>query len=183
MSLQHLQLNEKFLNISKEPVMKQFQESIVYFRNEYIDAQDAHLSIASSPMLYGLSTYTVFPVFWNKDTQKLFMFRLKDHFKRLQNSAKILAFDDFLSNWDYEKFEAVMQKLLEKNEITEDALVRVTIFVDAILGGTRMQGLPHSLAAFVYPVTPLLPTSGAKLCVSSWRRTPDNAIPARAKVM
>jgi branched-chain amino acid aminotransferase len=162
--------------------MKQLQNSDVYFRNKFIPFNEANLSIASAPMLYGLSTYTVFPVFWNEQQQKRYLFRLEDHFKRLQNSAKILAFDDFLEKWDYEKFVSIVKQLVINNDVQQDALVRVTIFVDAILSGTRMQGLAHEMAAFVYPVTSLLPSDGAKLCVSSWRRTPDNAIPARAKI-
>jgi branched-chain amino acid aminotransferase len=154
----------------------------VYFRNEIVPASSAMLSIASSAVLYGLSIYTVFPVFYTKATQQLHAFRLPDHFKRLQNSAKIMGFTDFLTDWDYERFESDMRALIEANNITEDSLVRVTIFVDEILGGTKMHGLKHSVAAFIYSAVSLLPEDGAHLCVSNWRRTPDNAIPSRAKV-
>ena len=153
-----------------------------YFRDRLVPFTEANLSIASAPMLYGLSIYTVFPVFWNAKKAELQMFRLPDHFKRLQNSAKILALDNFLQEWDYEKFLNVMHELLLKNKVQEDSLVRVSVFVDGVLSGTRMHGLDHNLAAFVYAAAPLLPPTGAKLCVSNWRRTPDNAIPSRAKV-
>src|SRR5947209_19953730 len=98
-----------------------------YFRDKFMPIDEAQLSIASAPVLYGLSVYTVFPVFWNDQEQQLYMFRLKDHFKRLQNSAKIVAFDDFLKNWNYETFQTTMRQLLQRNEIKEDSLVRVTI--------------------------------------------------------
>lgn len=162
--------------------MLELQDSQVYFRDRLVPFAEASLSIASAPMLYGLSTYTVFPVFWDDKLGRLTMFRLEDHFQRLQNSAKILAFDGFLSKWTFDKFARTMRELLIQNDVRTDALVRVTVFVDALMSGTRMQGLPHELAAFVYPTAQLLPEAGAKLCVSSWRRTPDNAIPARAKV-
>jgi branched-chain amino acid aminotransferase len=162
--------------------MKELQTSTAYFRNEFVAFQDAHLSIASAPVLYGLSTYTVIPVFWNQQMQTLAMFRLKDHYKRLQNSCKILAFDDFIQSWDYQKFKQTMSQLLVKNNVKQDSLVRVTVFVDDILKGTRMHGLKHSLSAFVYSLAPLLPNEGAHCMVSSWRRTPDNAVPARAKI-
>jgi branched-chain amino acid aminotransferase len=38
------------------------------------------------------------------------------------------------------------------------------------------------LSAYVYPMGEILPRSGANVCVSSWMRNPDNAIPSRAKV-
>lgn len=162
--------------------MLDVQKSTAYFRDEFVQFSDANLSIASAPVLYGLSIYTVFPVFWNPKTKELNAFRLDKHFKRLQNSARILAFSDFLNNWTYKDFETVMKELLEKNKVEQDSLVRVTVFVDDILKGTRMKDLKHSLSAFVYPAAPMLPFSGAKLGVSSWRRTPDNAIPSRAKI-
>jgi branched-chain amino acid aminotransferase len=162
--------------------MSDLQKSTAYFRNEFVPFEAAQLSIASAPVLYGLSTYTVIPVFWNKKTQTLALFRLKDHFLRLQNSCKILAFEDFGQSWDYQKFEATMRQLLIKNDVKEDSLVRVSVFVDDILKGTRMHGLKHSLSAFVYKMTPILPAEGASLMVSSWRRTPDNSVPARAKI-
>lgn len=162
--------------------MKELQKSVAYIRDEFVPFEKANVSIASAPVLYGLSIYTVFPVFWDEWNKQLNMFRLDRHFKRLQNSARILAFDDFLGNWDYQKFESTMTELLKKNDIRQDSLVRVTVFVDDILKGTRMKDLKHSVSAFVYPAAPLLPVTGARLGVSSWRRTPDNSIPSRAKI-
>src|SRR6185437_13670876 len=144
--------------------------------------EEANVSIASAPVLYGLSIYTVFPVLWDGKRHKLYMFRLQDHFRRLQNSAKIMALDDFLQRWDYGKFESAMRELLSQNKVEESSLVRVSIFVDESLKGTRMHGLKHSLSAFVYTTPPLLPKSGARLMVSNWRRSSDNSIPSRAKI-
>ena len=162
--------------------MNELKDSVAYFRDKFVPFGEANLSIASAPMLYGLSIYTVFPAMWNAKQSKLYMFRLEDHFKRLQNSAKIVDFHDFLEKWDYEKFAKTMNDLLVRNKVQSDVLVRITVFVDEIMSGTRMHGLKHSLAAFVYPVSNLLSAEGAHLCVSSWRRTPDNAIPSRAKI-
>ncbi len=162
--------------------MKTLAQSEAYFSNSFVPFSKANLSIASAPMLYGLSVYTVFPANWDKKAGKLYMFRLEDHFKRLQNSARIMDFHDLLENWDYDKFAKTMAELLKRNNVKEDALVRVTVFVNELMSGTKMRGLKHSLAAFVYKYEPYLPLSGANLCVSSWVRTPDNAIPSRAKI-
>ena len=153
-----------------------------YFRGQYLPFDEAQLSIASAPVLYGLSVYTVIPVFWNVSAKRHNAFRVRDHFRRLQNSARIMAFDDFLADWDYERFEHLVQQLVQRNKLQHDCLVRITVYVDDILKGTQMKGLRHDLAAFVYPMAPLLPAKGASLGVSSWIRTPDNAIPSRAKI-
>ena len=72
-----------------------YSKTKVYFRDQWVPFSQANLSIASSPVLYGLSIYTVFNAIWNPKTKKLNVFRLQDHYKRLCNSAKIMDFKDF----------------------------------------------------------------------------------------
>lgn len=156
--------------------------STAYFRHGFVPFQEATVSIASSPVLYGLSVYTVFNAIWNSKQKKLYVFRLRDHFDRLVNSAKIMDFHSFVEDWDYAEFETTMLELLKQNQVREDALVRVSVFIDELAPGTKIHGLANSLSAYVYPMGELLARSGIDVCVSSWQRTPDNAIPARAKV-
>ena len=158
-----------------------YQKAEVFMRDAFVPFSQASLSIASSPVLYGLSIYSVFSANWNEQQQKLYAFRLKDHYNRLINSAKILDFHGFIEEWTYEKFESTMLELLRKNNIHEDVLVRVTVFVDELIAGTKIHGLRNSLSAYIYPMGQILNPTGINVCVSSWTRTSDNAIPSRAK--
>jgi branched-chain amino acid aminotransferase len=159
-----------------------YENGVAFMRDSFVQFKSATLSIASSPVLYGLAVYTVFSLNWNDKEKKLYAFRLKDHYVRLVNSAKIMGFDSSIKKWPYEKFEKTILELVRKNQIKEDALVRISIFIDAIIAGTKISGLPVSLSAFVYPLGQILPKSGIKVCVSSWRHNPDDVIPNRAKV-
>jgi len=159
-----------------------YKKADAYLRDSFIPFSEANLSIASSPVLYGLSIYTVFSVNWNAQQKQLYFFRLKDHYQRLVNSASIIGFNSFAKEWPYEKFHETMVELIKKNDIREDVLVRATVFIDEVLAGTRIHGLKNSLSAFVYPIGELLPRKGARLCVSSYIRTADSSIPSRAKV-
>jgi branched-chain amino acid aminotransferase len=156
--------------------------SEAFFRDGFVPFVEANVSIASSPVLYGLSIYTVFSANWNEQQQKLYIFRLEEHYERLVNSAKIMDFDSFARQWPYEKFQDTMLKLLRRNSIKEDVLVRVTVFIDELIAGTKIHGLKNSMSAYVYPMGEILPLTGAHVCVSSWTRNPDNSIPSRAKV-
>jgi branched-chain amino acid aminotransferase len=157
-----------------------------FFRDSFVPFKAANVSIASSPVLYGLSVYTVFSVNWNEAEKKRYAFRLKDHYKRLANSAAIMDFNRFAAAWPYEKFEATMRELIARNASTiapgEDVLVRVTVFVDALIAGTKIHDLPQSLSAYGYPMGAILPRAGVNMCVSSWTHGIDNVIPSRAKV-
>lgn len=159
-----------------------YKRTITYFRDSWVPFNEANLSIASSPVLYGLSVYTVFNAIWNEDKKELNVFRLEDHFKRLCNSASIMDFENFEDKYSYEEFEKMMKELLYKNKVQENALVRVTLFIDELVAGTKINGLKNSMSAYVYPMGEILPKSGVNVCVSSWTRASDNMIPARAKV-
>jgi branched-chain amino acid aminotransferase len=163
------------------------ENSTAFMRDSFVPFNEANLSIASSPVLYGLAVYTVFSLNWNEKEKKLYAFRFADHYKRLVNSAKIMGFtgadgSGFEKKWPYEKFEKTMLELVQKNQIKEDALVRISVFIDAIIAGTKISGLPISLSAFVYPLGRILDPKGINVCVSSWRHVPDDTIPNRAKV-
>ena len=162
--------------------MLDYKKTIVYFRDQWVPFNEANLSIASSPVLYGLSVYTVFNAIWNEDKKELNVFRLKDHYNRLCNSASIMDFENFEDKYSYEEFEKIMKELLHKNKVQENALVRVTLFIDELVAGTKINGLKNSMSAYVYPMGEILPKSGVNVCVSSWTRASDNMIPARAKV-
>jgi len=166
----------------KDKTSFDYSKGIVYFRDSFIPFSNANLSIASSPVLYGLSIYTVFSINLNKKNNKLYIFRLEDHFKRLIASAKIMDFHSFINDWNYEKFEKMVLELIKKNNIKEDSLVRVSVFIDELVAGTKIHNLKNSLSAYIYPIGEIVPRSGINVCISSWCRNPDNSIPSRAKV-
>jgi branched-chain amino acid aminotransferase len=159
-----------------------YQDAQVFFCDSFVPFADANVSIASSPVLYGLSVYTVFSLNFNDSEKKLYAFRLRDHYQRLINSARIMDFHSFADEWTYERFETTMLELVRRNNIQEDALVRVTVFIDELIAGTKIHGLKNSLSAYIYPMGQILPGDGVHLCVSSWVRNMDNSIPAKAKI-
>jgi branched-chain amino acid aminotransferase len=93
-----------------------------------------------------------------------------------------MDFHSFCEEWTYEKFEQTMLELLARNKIQEDALVRVTVYIDELVAGTKIHGLKNSMSAYIYPMGEILSLDGVNLCVSSWVRNSDNSIPAKAKI-
>jgi len=147
-----------------------------YYNGKIIDFKFANLSIASSAVLYGLSVYTVFHA-----TKDGLVFRLPEHFKRLQDSAKIIGID-MPTGFDYDNFLHIIKTLYKENKPNKDVFFRATIHVDELVAGTRSRGVHSQLSIFMYDAEPIVPRNGARLKTSLWRRIPDNAIPSRAKV-
>ncbi len=207
--------NEKFQNGKFEYEKSgsgkfEYDKSVVFMRDSFIPFVDARVSIASSSFLYGLTIYTVIGLNQShgntprgeKTKNKLFAFRLEDHWKRLVASAKIMDFNTFIKEWNYKRFEKMIKDLVEKNSLVNknslnknssikqtsgqtsrgDFLIRISVFVDALVAGTKIHDLPNAVCAYIYPMGEIVPRSGIHVCVSSFRRNPDNAIPSRAKV-
>ena len=151
-----------------------------YFGDRLVPLVDAHVSVASSAVLYGLSVYTVFPVCMTVKGRAAF--RLRDHYQRLVNSARIIGMDTFEPAWSYERFEKAARELVAANGPTEDVFVRATVHVHELVAGTRSRGLGITMSMFIYEAKPIVPQDGARLKTSVWRRIPDFSIPSRAKV-
>ncbi|MBF6168951.1 aminotransferase class IV [Streptomyces gardneri] len=152
----------------------------VYLGDRIVAADAATVGVASSAVLYGLSVYTVFPV--HVDGAARTAFRLDDHFRRLEESCKIIGIDRFAAEWDYERFRAAVVELIAANAPREDVFVRATVHVVESIPGTRVRGCAIRMSMFVYDAVPIVPQNGMRLKSSPWRRIPDNAIPSRAKV-
>lgn len=150
-----------------------------YFNQEFLPFQEANLSVASSAVLYGLSVYSVFRAVKHDDAWHTF--RLGEHYKRLQNSAKIINLD-WPADLTQTKFKEIMTELLNRNKQASDVFVRVSIHADALLPGTRTRGVSTQMSVFAYDAEPIIPNKNVRLKTSQWRRVPDNAIPSRAKV-
>lgn len=152
-----------------------------YFEDSIRPLSEASLSIASSAVLYGLSVYTVFPIHVSSDG-KLVAFRLKEHFERLINSARIIGIDTFEQEWNESRFLHAVKQVVKANDLRDKAFVRATVHVDELVPGTKSRGLKTTLSIFIYEAQPIIPQNGARLKTSVWRRIPDYAIPSRAKV-
>jgi branched-chain amino acid aminotransferase len=156
------------------------ETSISYLRGEFIPFAEANLSIASSSILYGLSIYTVFNVIY-KD-EKLYTFRLREHYERLCNSSRIMSMSPFETFISFSDFKNVVKNLLEKNKVQENALVRIAYFIDENAAGTRIHGLSTEMSAYVLPLKLFYGKTEIDACMSSWIHVASNMIPPRAKV-
>jgi len=152
----------------------------VFFGKEIVPIGEAHLSVASSAVLYGLSVYTVLPVCVTPNG--LAAFRLKEHFRRLLDSTSIIGIDTFEKEWTEDTFTDAVRQTIAANAVTEDVFVRVTVHVNALVPGTRSRGLETIVSIFLYEAAPIVPQDGTRLKTSVWRRIPDYAVPSRAKV-
>lgn len=156
--------------------------SKVYFRDEFMDFKDANISIANTALLYGLAVFTGMRAHYNEETDKLFVFRPQDHYKRLYNGCKMTQMNEFIKNYSYDRFLSILKEILKTNNIKEDVYMRVSNMIDEVAIGPKFGKYKDTFYVYLYPLGNYVPTGGMKCMTSSFRRVDDNAIAPRAKL-
>ena len=152
----------------------------VYLNGEYVDMAKASIPVRTHAFLYGTAVFEGIRAYWNEDEKQLYVFRAKEHYERLQRSAKIMYME---SPHTVEEYCKITVDLMKKNNYKEDAYMRPTLYKSAQKVGPGLFDNPDSFMIISNKMGDYIDTSkGLSVCVSSWRRNSDNAIPPRAKV-
>jgi len=151
-----------------------------FFEGKIVPLADAKVSIATHAFLYGTSVFGGMRAYWNEEKKRLFVFRPYDHFRRLLQSARMMAMQ---TSYDEESLIQITIDLLRTDNWKQDIYFRPT-FYKADLGiGVRLHDLRDEFSIFVMAHEKYVPNdTNAHVTISSWRRVDDNVIPARGKV-
>jgi len=139
--------------------------------------EDARVHVLSTAMKYAASVYEAMRAYWSDADQQLYVFRLREHLRRLERSAKIARIP---LPADAARLERETLEIIRANGLREDLHVRLIVFVDTDDGGLASRE-PVGYVIAPIPTTRYFESAGLHVGVSSWHRTADNAIPARVK--
>jgi branched-chain amino acid aminotransferase len=142
-----------------------------------IPYEDARVHVLSTAMKYAASVYEAMRAYWSDADQQLYVFRLREHLRRLEQSAKIARIP---LPADPARFAREVLEVIRANDLHEDLHVRLIVFVDTDDGGLASRE-PVGYVIAPIPTTRYFESAGLHVAVSSWHRTADNAIPARVK--
>ena len=65
------------------------KKNIIFLNGKFVDEKEAVVSIKTHALHYGTACFEGIRAYYNKDTDSLFVFRIKDHYRRFLNSAKL----------------------------------------------------------------------------------------------
>lgn len=155
------------------------ETSWAFHEGAFVRLADAKVSIATHALNYGTGVFEGIRAYWNADREQLFVFRLRDHFARMERSCRIMRIP---LPGDPDALATLVLELLRRNEYSGDVYVRPLAYKAARSIKVALNGLRPAFSMFSFPLGAYLPTDGLTASVVSWRRTPDNAIPARGKL-
>ena len=145
----------------------------IWMNGKVVPGEQAVLPVNSAAVFYATNVFEGLRAYWNATDGEMYGFRLAEHFARLRESMKMMRFSVPYS--DVDLYEAV-REVIRANEVREDIHMHLVAYV---LGTGLDATTPTGL--YINPRRrPSAPT-GLRCCVSSWRRTNDNAIPIRLK--
>jgi len=151
----------------------------VWMNGKILRWKEATVHVSSPVVNSGLGVFEGIRAYWSKESSQLHIFRLRNHVQRLFNSSKVHRMKIEFSK---KQVEDAIVKIVARNGYREDVYIRPLVFRGGIW---RMADAPIDVVVFVVP-TPRPERmkrmrKGVRCCVSSWRRIPDVAMPARVK--
>lgn len=151
-----------------------------FFRGEFVPLRDANINVMTHAFNYGTAVFEGVRAYWNADEEQLFGLELLAHYERIHRSAALLMMEIRHSP---QELADITVELLRRDGLREDVYLRPIVYKSSETIGVRLHNLDADITIFGVPFGQYIDTeSGIRAQVSSWRRTDDNAIPARAKI-
>ncbi len=153
-------------------------EPVIYFNNTFLPERDATVSVRSRALNYGLGCFAGIRGYKSDDGRQVNVFRLDRHVRRLEHSARILGLRVAAPPSDIA--DRVIE-LLRLNEMRGDVYIRPIVFANSNELSPLLDPDTSATAIFCCRIGRYLSADPIDVCVSSWRRVREVAIPARAK--
>jgi branched-chain amino acid aminotransferase len=154
---------------------------VCYFGGEFVPLAEARISVMTHGFLYGTAIFEGIRAYWNEQQGQLYGLKLREHYQRLTQSAKVMLMK---SPHSADELVDITVDLLRRNDFREDAYVRPTLYKSTEAIGVRLHNLEESLVIFTVPFGEYISIDrGITAQTVSWRRNGDLAIPARAKIV
>jgi len=151
-----------------------------FFAGEFVPIEQAKVSIMTHAFNYGTGCFEGLRAYWNEEEEQLFVFRMREHYERFHRSCGILRIE---LPYSVEQLGEITVELLRREEARTDTYIRPLAYKATEGIGVRLHDLEDAFAVFAVPFGKYIEKEeGANVCVSSWRRISDNAVPARAKI-
>jgi branched-chain amino acid aminotransferase len=143
--------------------------------------EEANVPICTHALLYGTGCYEGIRGYWNKEKNKMFIFRGREHFQRLQNSCRIMFIK---CEYTIEDLLSTTKNLILRNQFQEDVYIRPVAYkkLSPTIIGPALHTASDGFFMLVFPQESTGRPEGIHLGTSSWRRLKDTTIPPRGKI-
>jgi len=152
----------------------------VYFEGKIVPLGKAKVSVTNKTLQYGSGVFSGLRGYYNKEEKTVNVFRIEDHYKRMLDSLKILNARLKLSS---KQLADLTIELVKKNKPAANFYIRPFAYCPSeVIAPTLIGNEVFDVAIYMMTMDDYLPVDkGLSVCVSSWNRISDNALPPRGK--
>ncbi|MDP8905419.1 MAG: branched-chain amino acid transaminase [Chloroflexota bacterium] len=154
---------------------------VCYFGGEFVPLSEARIPVMAHGFLYGTATFEGIRAYWNEEQEQLWGLKLREHYRRMARSAKVLL---MRMPHSPDELVEITVDMLRRNRFRQDTYIRPTLYKSTEAIGVRLHNLEEKIVIFAVPFGEYIATDrGITAQVVSWRRNTDQALPARAKIV
>jgi len=152
--------------------------SQAFFKGKFMPLEEAKIGVMTHAFHYGTAVFEGIRGNWNEKQKQMYVFRLHEHFQRLQKGCNLLNIN---LPYSVDNFCEITLELLRKCGFQEDTYIRPMAYKSSEAMGVRLHDLDDDFLVFAIPWGAYLDMDSARCCISTWRRPADNVIPPQAK--
>jgi len=153
--------------------------SYAFFHNEFVPLAEAKISVMTHSLHYGTAVFEGIRGNWNEQQQQMYIFRLEEHYQRLEDGSHLLRMN---LKYSVEDMCRITIELAQKCNFRQDIYIRPLAYKSAEALGVRLHDLDNDFLVFAIPWGRYLDMDACRCGISSWRRPADNVIPPSAKI-
>ena len=156
-------------------------EALAFFRGQVVPLSEAKVSVTTHALHYGTAVFEGIRGNWNADHEKLYVFRMREHYERLMQGCRIMMMD---IPYGVDDLCEITLDLLQRCGYREDLYIRPLAYKsEERVANLKLQDLSSDFTLIVVPFGAYIDVEGAiRCCTSSWRRVDDTIIPPRVKI-
>jgi branched-chain amino acid aminotransferase len=155
-------------------------QKYAFFQGKMVPYEDAKVGVLTHGLNYGTGVFEGIRAYWNADKDDLFLLLAREHYVRFLKNTRMVFIDVPYTADELVEYTA---ELCRMQGYREDVYIRPLAYKSSEHIGVSMQGIADDTAIVVTPFGDYVSMDrGLAVCVSSWKRSDDNAIPGRAKI-
>jgi branched-chain amino acid aminotransferase len=151
-----------------------------FFQGRIVPFDEAKVGVMTHALNYGTGVFEGIRGYWNEEKEEVYVFRLREHFIRFLRNTRMVCIE---VPYDADELMDLTVKLTAMQNLRQDIYIRPLAYKSSEQIGVSMEGVADDLSLVAVPFGNYVDIDrGLSVCVSSWKRSDDNAIPGRAKI-
>ena len=156
-------------------------KALAFFHGQIVPLSEARVSIMTHALHYGTTVFEGVRGNWNEELEKIFIFRLREHYMRMLRGCRILMVN---IPYTLDDLCRITLDLVQSCGYAEDIYIRPIAYKsEEKVANLKLQELESDFALMVVPFGSYIESEGAiRCCTSSWRRPDDTMMPTGVKL-